>query len=179
MLKKLPLIAGFVLMASYSQGQSYNNISNYPLLNGVIGRSRAVAHANLAKAGYKLMTYQEVCVKEQEAYSKDFFDMTAHYRYLPKAGSTKAPYYVTVVFNPEAGPNAAAIEWNEYMTPGRGDVMDNVLKTQGLHLYDTIEGSVSGPSATAMYFRNAQRYLIFNGRDGTRLVKFTLAVKSD
>ncbi|RPD44869.1 hypothetical protein DNI29_19395 [Hymenobacter sediminis] len=176
-MKKLCLLGSFILLAYSGQGQTYNNLTNYSLLNNFIGHSRTQAHTSLTKAGYKFMTYTEVCEKEQEVFPKEYFNITAHYRYVPKAGSSKGPYYVTVIFDPEVGPDVLGIQWNEYMTPGRGDVMDKVLTAQGLKLLDTIEGSVSGPKATAMYFINDLRTLIFNGHEGTRLVKFTLAVK--
>jgi hypothetical protein len=171
-MKKLLLAAplAFATLASY--GQSYNNLQNYALLNGIVGGTRVAANAKLTKAGYKLMTYQEVCQMEGETFPKDFFAISAHYRYVGSNSRSQSPYYCTVVFDPDHGNKAGAVEWNEYMTPGRGKVLDAVAQLYSFAFVN----EEAGPKATLYTYKNDLRYLTFTGYRGSQLVKFQIAV---
>jgi hypothetical protein len=61
-------------MAFASHGQAYNNLQNYVLLNNLLGSSRPATTARLTKAGYRLMTRQEVDMKEGDILSQSLFD---------------------------------------------------------------------------------------------------------
>ncbi|MGI4872608.1 MAG: hypothetical protein ACRYFX_15700 [Janthinobacterium lividum] len=171
-MKKLVFVTLFTLSAITSYGQSYNNIQNYSLINGLVGCTRQAATMELVKAGYKLMTYQEVCQKEGEIFPKDFFAISTHYRYVGSASRGKSPYYCTVVFDPDHGNKSGMVEWNEYMTPGRGKVLDAVVRLHNLVLSD----QDAGGSATIYTYKNDLRYLIFTGYPNNQLVKFQIAV---
>lgn len=170
-MKKL-LAAPFALFALISHGQAYNNLQHYDQLNSLLGCPRPTVNARLAKAGYRVMTYQEVCQQEGEIISKQTFKVAAYYRYTGRSSSA-SPYLVQVAFDEAHGDKAAIIRWNEYMTkPGRGKELDAVLK---LYHFAQID-ETPGIKATTIWYQNALRNLAFTGFEGLTLIKFTLGV---
>jgi hypothetical protein len=170
-MKKLLLATPVTLLTLTSYGQSYNNLQNYTLINHLIGCSRQTANTQLTKAGYKLMTYQEVCQVEGADFPKRFYNIKAHYRY---SSESKAPCYVELSFDPNHGNKAESVKWNEFMKPGRGKVIDTVLEQYSLIQYDKIEG----PKATLFFYKNDLRQLIITGFAGNPLIKFQIATNS-
>ena len=159
-------------MAFASHGQAYNNLQNYVLLNNLLGSSRPATTARLTKAGYRLMTRQEVDMKEGDILSQSLFDARLTFCYTGANRQGNGPWYVEVVFDGAHGDKAALVRWNELMTTGRGAVLDNVLALHRLRQYDKIEG----PTATQVFYKNELRHVVFTGFEGTRLIKFTLVV---
>jgi hypothetical protein len=171
-MKSLVTAAFLNILTFACYGQAYNNIQNYSLINGLIGGSRQTISARLAKAGYRLMTRQEVNQKEGEVLPQNYFNVRMMYRYTGTKNQRTGPWFVSVAFDYGNSDKAAAIYWNEFLAAGRGAVLDNALLLHNLRQYDTIEGGV-GPT---YFYKNDLRNLICQTHENSRLLKFTLAV---
>lgn len=171
-MKNFVLVALLNVLSFACHAQDYNNIQNYSLIDSIIGGSRKTVTAQLAKAGYRLMTRQEVNQKEGEVLPQRYFNVRMMYRYTGTKSKGTGPWFVSVAFDYGHSDNASIVYWNEFLSPGRGAVLDNILVLHNIRQYDTIEGGV-GPT---LYYKNGLRHLVCQTHENSRLLKFMISV---